>query len=178
MKMDAREYTLVNYFYSILKVVVGFLPFTILFGMDRGVPLWFCVLLPLCIAGMELFAAAVTLWDYEKRGFSYNENMLSKYVWCCIALLLAAAYAPPAFGFALPAVVPMVIFLACIPLGLSLIHISRQRTVFRNSRKSGRRSRFKNRRRRQLHEKASVRVSTVSYTHLDRCGTRWRCSGR
>lgn len=80
MKMDAREYTLVNYFYSILKVVVGFLPFTILFGMDRGVPLW-----------------------------------------CCIALLLAAAYAPPAFGFALPAVVPMVIFLACIPLGMASI---------------------------------------------------------
>ena len=101
MKMDAREYTLVNYFYSILKVVVGFLPFTILFGMDRGVPLWFCLLLPLCIAGMKLFAAAVTLWDYEKRGFGYNENKLSKYVWCCIALLLAAAYAPPAFGFAL-----------------------------------------------------------------------------
>ena len=87
MKMDAREYTLVNYFYSILKVVVGFLPFTILFGMDRGVPLWFCLLLPLCIAGMKLFAAAVTLWDYEKRGFGYNENKLSKYVWCCIALL-------------------------------------------------------------------------------------------
>lgn len=36
---------------------------------------------------------------------------------------------------------------------------SRQRTGFRNSRKNGRRSRFKNRRRRQLHEKASVRVS-------------------
>ena len=36
---------------------------------------------------------------------------------------------------------------------------SKQRTVFRNSRKNGRRSRFKNRRRRQLHEKASVRVS-------------------
>ena len=47
---------------------------TILFGMDRGVPLWFCLLLPLCIAGMKLFAAAVTLWDYEKRGFGYNEN--------------------------------------------------------------------------------------------------------
>lgn len=121
MKMDARKYTLVNYFYSILKVVVGFLPFTILFGMDRGVPLWFCLLLPLCIAGMKLFAAAVTLWDYEKRGFGYNENKLSKYVWCCIALLLAAAYAPPAFGFALPAVVPMVIFLACIPLGMASI---------------------------------------------------------
>ena len=54
MRMDAREYTLVNYLYSILKVVVGFLPFTILFGMDRDVPLWFCLLLPLCIAGMKL----------------------------------------------------------------------------------------------------------------------------
>lgn len=84
MRMDAREYTLVNYFYSILKVALGFLPFTILFGMGRGVPLWFCLLLPLCIVGMKLFAAAVTLWDYEKRGFGYNENKLSKYVWGCI----------------------------------------------------------------------------------------------
>ena len=121
MRMNAWEYTLVNYFYSILKVIIGFMPFTILFGMDRGVPLWFCLLLPLCIAGMKLFAVAVTLWDYEKRGFGYNENKLSKYVWGCIALLLAAAYAPPAFGFALPAVVPMVIFLACIPLGMASI---------------------------------------------------------
>ena len=121
MRMDAREYTLVNYFYSILKVVVGFLPFTILFGMDRGVPLWFCLLLPLCIAGMKLFAAAVTLWDYEKRGFGYNENRLSKYVWGLIALLLGIAYAPLAFGFAVPLAVAMGIFLACIPLGMASI---------------------------------------------------------
>ena len=117
MRMNAREYTLVNYFYSILKVFVGFLPFTLLFGMDRGVPLWFCLLLPLCIVGMKLFAAAVTLWDYEKRGFGYNENKLSKYVWGSIALLLAIAYAPPALGFAVPAMVSMILFLACIPLG-------------------------------------------------------------
>ena len=30
MRMDAREYTLVNYLYSILKVVIGFMPFTLL----------------------------------------------------------------------------------------------------------------------------------------------------
>lgn len=117
MKMDAREYTLVNYIYSILKVVIGFLPLTILFGMDRGVPLWFCLLLPLCIAGMKLFVAATSLWDYERRGFGYNENKLSKYVWGCIALLLGIAYAPPVFGFVVPEFVSMIIFLACIPLG-------------------------------------------------------------
>ena len=116
MRMDAREYTLVNYFYFIVKTIAGFLPFTILFGLDRGVPLWFCLLLPLCIAGMKLFVAAVTLWDYEKRGFGYNENKLAKYVWGCIALLLGIAYAPPAFGFAAPAVVSMGIFLVCIRL--------------------------------------------------------------
>ena len=81
MKMDAREYTLINYIYSMLKIVIGFLPFMIIFGMDRGVPLWLCLILPFCIAGMKLFAAAVTLLDYERRGFGYNENKLSKYVW-------------------------------------------------------------------------------------------------
>ena len=117
MRMDAREYTLVNYSYSLLKVVIGFLPFTILFGRGKGLPLWFCLLLPLCIAGMKLFAAAVSLWDYERRGVGYNENKLSKYTWGCIALLLGAAYAPPAFGFAVPSAVSMAAFLICILLG-------------------------------------------------------------
>lgn len=117
MRMDAKEYTLVNYIYSILKVVIGFLPFTILFGMDKGLPLWFCLLLPFCIAGMKLIYAAITLWDYGKRGFGYNENKLSKYVWGAIALLLVVTYGLPALGFILPSVISMIVFLACIPLG-------------------------------------------------------------
>lgn len=117
MRMDAREYTLANYIYYLLKVLVGFLPFTILFGTGTGAPLWLCMLLPFCIAGMKLFVAAVSLWDYERRGFGYNENKLSKYLWGSIALLLGAAYGLPALGFVLPAPVLMILFLACIPLG-------------------------------------------------------------
>lgn len=117
MRMDAREYTLVNYMYAILKVVVGFLPFTIYFGINRGVPLWFCLLLPFCIAGMKLFAAGLSLWDYEKRGAGYNENRLSKYAWGCIALLLGAAYGLPALGVVVPSVFSIVFFLLCIPMG-------------------------------------------------------------
>ena len=116
MRMNAGKYTLVNYFYSMLKVIIGFLPFTILFGLDRDLPLWFCLLLPFCIAGMKLFVAAVTLWDYERREIGYNENK-PKYVWGCIALLLCAAYIPPAFGFAMPERVSMILFFICIPLG-------------------------------------------------------------
>lgn len=118
LKMDAREYTLVNYIYSIIKVVIGFLPFAILFGIGKGVPLWFCLLLPLCIVGMKLFVAATSLWDYERRGLGYNENKLSKYVWGGITLLLGAAYGLPALGFVLPEMVSMAVLLACIPLGV------------------------------------------------------------
>lgn len=116
--MNAREYTLVNYGYELIKVAVGFLPFTVFFGRGNAVPLWFCVLLPLCIAGMKLFAAAVFLWDYERSGFVYNENHLSKYAWGAMGLLLAAAYGLPALGFALPSYVSTVLFLLCVPLGV------------------------------------------------------------
>ena len=50
LRMNAREYTLVNYGYAILKVIIGFLPFSILFGMMRDVPLWFCILIPFSVA--------------------------------------------------------------------------------------------------------------------------------
>ena len=118
MKMDAREYTIVNYLYAIIKVIAGFMPFTLLFGLYGGIPLWLCLLLPLCIAGMKLFFAASSLWDYERRGHGYNESKLGRYVWGGMAILLAAAYVPPVFGLALPSVVSTGMFLICIPLGI------------------------------------------------------------
>lgn len=117
MRMDAREYTLVNYIYSILKVIVGFLPFSILFGVDRGVPLWFCLLIPFSIAGIKMAVAASSLWDYEKRGFVYNENKLRKHLWILVGLLLAAAYGLPAAGIVVPGVVTAVLMIAFIPAG-------------------------------------------------------------
>ncbi len=102
MRMNAREYTLVNYFYAILKVIAGFLPFTILFGLDAGVPFWLCVLLPFSIAGAKMAVAAYTLWEYENRKKVYNENRMQKYVWLCAGVLLAAAYGLPAAKVTIP----------------------------------------------------------------------------
>lgn len=133
MRMDAREYTLVNYAYYLIKVVIGFLPFILLFG--RSLPLWLCLLLPFCIAGMKLFAAALILWDYEKEGKGYNENKLSKFRWLAIALLLALACALPAIGFILPYAVSALVFLLCIPMGAAggrkLLHFRDYRTINR-----------------------------------------------
>ena len=118
LRMNARSYTLVNYGYALGKVVVGFLPFTILFGLDRGVPLWLCLLIPVCIAGVKVAVAADSLRDYEKHGYVRNENNLQKIAWLLTALLLALAYVPPAVGFVLPLWASAALFLVWIPLGL------------------------------------------------------------
>lgn len=117
MRMDARMYTLVNYGYAMLKVVVGFLPFTVIFGLMRGVPLWLCLLLPLGIAGAKLTVSAQELRSYEKSGNVYNENKLRAHLWVFAGVMLAAAYLPPAFGFTLPLAVSAALFLIFIPLG-------------------------------------------------------------
>lgn len=117
MRMDAKKYTLVNYTYAMIKVVIGFLPFTILFGRGSKLPLWLCLLLPFSIAGVKLTIAAASLWDYEKRGLAYNENRLTKWLWSWAAVLLGAAYGFPAFGFALPDAISILVFLAFLPLG-------------------------------------------------------------
>ncbi len=131
MRMNAREYTLVNYIYAILKVIVGTMPFTILFGTDWGLPLWLCLLLPLCTAGMKLVVAASSLWDYERRGLAYNENRLTKYLWGAVAILLGAAYGLPAAGVTLPVMIPMTVLLVCIPLGAVSL---RKIVIFKNYR--------------------------------------------
>src|SRR5699024_4830922 len=84
------------------KVIAGFLPFTILFGLDAGVPFWLCVLLPFSIAGAKMAVAAYTLWEYENRKKVYNENRMQKYVWLCAGVLLAAAYGLPAAKVTIP----------------------------------------------------------------------------
>src|SRR5699024_2326402 len=89
LRMNAREYTLVNYGYMILKVIVGFLPFSIIFGMQREVPLWLCILIPFSVAGLKAAVAAYSLWDYERSGFVYNENKIRKHLWIFAAVLLA-----------------------------------------------------------------------------------------
>lgn len=117
LRMNAREYTLINYTYTILKVIVGFLPFSVLFGLYWDVPAWFCILIPFCVAGGKLSAAAYSLWDYEKKGTVYNENNIVKYLWVFTGILLVIAYGLPAAGIVFPDFVYITIMLLFIPAG-------------------------------------------------------------
>ena len=117
LRMDARQYTLVNYSYALCKGIVGFLPLSLWFGLRCGADLWLCCLFPFSAAGLKLGVAAFSLWDYEQRGKVANENNINKTHWLIIGLPLFAAYGLPATDLVLPADGAAAFLLACLPIG-------------------------------------------------------------
>lgn len=118
LRMNAKSYTLVNYGYTLFKFAAGFLLSMLVFGFNRGVPLWLCLLIPFSVAGVKLTVTAYSLGDYEKSGRVPNENKLEKFSWILTGVLLALAYVPPALGYVLPLPLSAALFLIWIPLGL------------------------------------------------------------
>lgn len=102
MRMDARQYTLVNYGYAILKVLIGFLIFGLIFGLGIGLPWWQCILLATATAGIKLSMAALLLCSYDRTGVSMSESKLGIPGWVGIFVFLLAAYGLPALGIVIP----------------------------------------------------------------------------
>lgn len=125
MRMNAREYTLTNYTYFLLKIVVGFMPFTILFGTMAGVSLFTCLLMPFFVVAVKVPFIAWAIRDYKKTNKARNENTLSKVMWAVVAVLLAAAYLPVAFGYAAGSLVFYIVFAAAAALSVgSFVYIN------------------------------------------------------
>ncbi len=101
MRMDAKKYTLANYYYFLLKIVIGFLPFSLIFGALSGVSLAICFMIPVFVAEVKVIFAALTLKKYTKTQKIKNENLPGPILWTLTALLLIAAYLPPYLGAAL-----------------------------------------------------------------------------
>ena len=118
MRMDAKKYSLSNYFYAIIKVFIGFLPFTILFGLLSDVPLWLCFILPLFIASTKIIVSAYSLSLYEKKGIIINENKPVKYIWILTAVFLLLAYGLPYLKITMPIEITTIIMLVSIFISL------------------------------------------------------------
>ncbi len=116
--MDAREYTLVNFSYAMLKAAAGFALCSFWFGLAFGCEIWECLLIPFFVAGLKLLMAAYVLRDYEKRKRVKNENEPGRCAWGFIVLCLAAAYGLPALGVFVPAAASAAVMCAGIVLGL------------------------------------------------------------
>lgn len=116
--MNAREYTLVNYIYAQIKLIIGFLLCTFTFGNFVGLNWWQNILISIFPAGMKIICAAYDLNKYEQKGNVKNENKLGKILWIIIVVLLVVTYFLPILGIVLPNIVSMGIMIAGIVVGL------------------------------------------------------------
>lgn len=118
MNMDAKKYTLSNYYYSMLKVIIGFLPFTIIFGLMVGIPLWLCLILPIFVVFSKMIVSYYSIYKFKKTKKATNENIPTKIVWGLIGILLAVGYGIPVLGFTINIPIFLVIFIIFAILGI------------------------------------------------------------
>ena len=125
MRMDAKRYTLTGYFYFLLKMLVGFVAFSFLFGFLAGASVLTCLALPVYVICVKLCFTAYSLADCKKQQKAYNENGFKPLVWVSVLILLGLA-ALPYLGFALPQMVLWLLAVALlIPAAFALKYILR-----------------------------------------------------
>ena len=124
LNMDARKYGLSNYYYQLLKLVIGFLPFTIIFGLIVGLPIWVQILMPFFAVFIKLIVMNYSLYKFNKTNKVSNENLPTKLVWSIIGICLLMAYGLPAINITINSNIFLCIFILSLILGIySLIKI-------------------------------------------------------
>ena len=121
LNMDARRYTLANYAFNMLRLMLGFTVSALIFGLAMGLSVWECLLVPFFVAGTKMTFAALELRKYEKKGSVKGDGKTAFLKVVLMVLLLALAYAPPAFAYILPETVTVALmFFAVLAGGLSV----------------------------------------------------------
>lgn len=123
MNMDAKKYTISNYIYSMIKTFIGFMPFTIIFGLLSKIPLYICIIMPIFVVMIKMIFSAYVLIDYKKTKIAKNENKLEKFTWIVIFLLLLLAYGLPYIGIVINQTIFLICFIISLILGILSIKI-------------------------------------------------------
>ena len=118
MNMNAREYGLSNYYYQLIKLVIGFFPFTILFGAILGVPLWGQILLPFFVLAVKLIVMNYTIYKFKKTNRATSENLPTKFVWSFVGVCLLIAYGLPAINVTINSTIFLCVSIITILLGI------------------------------------------------------------
>lgn len=115
--VEAKGYTLVNYFYEIVRLLAGFSVFGLIFGRGAGLEVWECLLIPLFVAGVKFIYAAVELIGYEKKRKVVRDNNQNVARLILAAVLLLIAYGLPALEIMIPRTVSVGIMCVVILAG-------------------------------------------------------------
>lgn len=124
MRFDAKKYTLSNYYYQIIKCIIGLIPFTIIFGLSFNVPLVICLLIPIYVTCVKNIFNALSLSSYNNKKTIKNENKFAPLSLILILILLTAGYIPPFYNIGVNNLLFYIIFSISLILGiLSFVYI-------------------------------------------------------
>lgn len=118
MNFDARKYGLSNYYYQLLRLIIGFMPFTIYFGMMVGIPLWLCILMPFFVVAVKLIVMGYCIIDFKKTQKAKNENIPTTIVWTIVAICVLLAYGLPAINITINQTIFLCVFAVAVIVGL------------------------------------------------------------
>ena len=118
MNIDAKKYTLSNYYYSMIKLIIGFLPFTLIFGIYYGLSIITCILMPVFTVFIKTIYNSYILYDYNKNKKIKNENVPTKIIWILIAIFVALAYGLPALNIQINENIFYIMFTISLILGI------------------------------------------------------------
>lgn len=130
--MDAKAYTLSNYFYFLIKMLIGFLPFTILFGRISGLSMTTCLIMPVFVCGIKILTVAVVLKLEAKEEKVYNEN--SPIIWIIITAAIVVAYGPVYFYFSISEfifqIISVIVILISIPAFIYIMRYNHYQKIY------------------------------------------------
>lgn len=125
MRLDARMYTLSDFYYRMITVFVGFIPFILFFGHLIHLPLWIAFVIPVFIVSAKMLANIYFLMKYEKYGIITDENHPAKGIWIFVGICLLFTYGLPYINIVLPwwlTLICMSLFILISIFGISYLH--------------------------------------------------------
>lgn len=118
MGMDGRSYALAEFGYSMVKILLGYVLFGLIFGLLAGLSWWMCLLMPLFVIGVKCAVSALELRRFLRIGEILRDTGWDRYRWIPSLVLFAAAYALPLFGIPMPTWLSACIMVAGIAAGI------------------------------------------------------------
>ena len=118
LSVDAKKYTLCNYFYEIFKVLVFFSVFGLIFGSLSGLQLWQCLMIPLFVAGIKLSVIPIVFFKYMKKGQRADNSLFGKLQFLIIFVFLTLAYGLPYLSIVIPSYATIIVMSIFIIIGL------------------------------------------------------------
>ena len=126
MRFDSKKYTLSNYYYNLIKCIIGLLPLTIISSIIFKYNIIISLLMPIYVISIKNIFNAYSLSSYKSNEKIKNKNKFVPFLILIVLVLLALGYVPPLFEIGVNNTFFYVLFVCTVLLGTySFIYIKK-----------------------------------------------------